>query len=183
MIEIETSRLLLKGIDISTFHTLFRNHTDQELMVFFGVEGDGFDFYKEIHEKGGATFRISQFFFVLQRKEDGRAIGECGFHTWNTFHKKAELYYKLHQDAFKNKGYMGEALKEIIEFGFLKLDLHRIQALIDPNNLPSFKLLKKNGFELEGRLKEDYCVNGIFEDSDSYCLLRPNWELRNVRQE
>lgn len=175
MITIETQRVLLKGIDTVSFHELFYSLSKEELRLFFGVDESGFEFYQEMHEKGASTFRISQFFFVLQLIEDGRTIGECGFHTWNTYHRKAELYYKLHQDIDKGKGFMSEVLCKVLEFGFSHLNLHRVQALIDPKNIPSYKLLVKNGFEMEGRLNQDYLVNGVFEDSDSYFLLRSKY--------
>jgi len=43
---------------------------------------------------------------------------------------------------------------------------------VDPENLPSIKLLVKNGFVKEAHFKEDYYYDGIFYDSAIYCLIR-----------
>jgi ribosomal-protein-alanine N-acetyltransferase len=59
-------------------------------------------------------------------------IGECGFHTWNATHNRAEVFYNMRNENFKQKGLMKEALKKSIRLWFYNdLHLHRIQALID----------------------------------------------------
>lgn len=45
---------------------------------------------------------------------------------------------------------MSETLPKVIEFGFHKLQLHRIQAFIAANNIPWLKLLQKINFKKEG---------------------------------
>ena len=70
---------------------------------------------------------------------------------------------------------MTEALKEVIDYGFKKLNLHRIQAMVDDSNIPSVKLLNRFGFKKEGTMREDYVVDGKNEDSDCYSLLRYEW--------
>lgn len=70
---------------------------------------------------------------------------------------------------------MTEALKEVLNFGFTTLNLHRIEALVASWNIPSVKLLQHYGFTKEGTMREDYVVNGKHEDSDCYSLLKREW--------
>ncbi|MEY3398130.1 MAG: hypothetical protein RL220_724, partial [Bacteroidota bacterium] len=58
-----------------------------------------------------------------------------------------------------------EAVVAVVDFGFSKLNLHRIEALIGTNNLPSLKIIEKLGFTQEGLLRKHYLVNDVFEDS------------------
>lgn len=67
---------------------------------------------------------------------------------------------------------MKEALEKILEFGFVEMKLNRIEAVIDANNTPSLKLLQYFKFTREGRMRGHYLVDGIFEDSDLYSLLK-----------
>ena len=175
-ITIETERLLLKGITPSLIHELFTTKTKQELMFFFGFDKDGYLHIKSMHEKGMETHSISLFYFLLIDKQSNLPIGECGFHTWNLKHKRAELFYKLHKDSDKRKGYMTEAVKVVLEYGFTQLNLHRIAAMVANSNTPSVKLVSNNKFTFEGTMREDYNVNEINEDSECYSLLKTEWE-------
>jgi ribosomal-protein-alanine N-acetyltransferase len=53
----------------------------------------------------------------------------------------------LHPD-FQAKGIMNEALLAVIKFGFEIMKVNTIDAEVDPNNIPSIKLLYRNGFVL-----------------------------------
>lgn len=70
---------------------------------------------------------------------------------------------------------MTEALREVLNYGFSELKLHRIEALVAESNIPSIRLLKRFGFTKEGTMREDYVVNGVSEDSDCYSLLKWEW--------
>ena len=74
-------------------------------------------------------------------------------------------------DDHKRMGYMGEALKAVLKFGFEVLNLHRIDAHINRNNTPSLKLVKANGFVEEGCLRKNYLIDGVFNDSLIFSLL------------
>lgn len=178
-IEIQTERLILKSITPAIIHELFKTKTRDEIISYFGFGESSYEHYKSMHEQGMESFRISVFSFLLIDKHTKLPIGECGFHTWNKTHNRAEVFYNLWDDTFKQKGLMSEALKSVLEYGFNNLNLHRIQALIAIENEPSLKLLLKNGFSKEGIMREDYAVNGINEDSHCYSLLKWEWENNN----
>lgn len=175
-LEIHTPRLILKSISPAFIHELFQTKTEAEIMLYFGVDASGLEHYKTMHEKGMETHRISLFFFLLIDKETLQPIGECGFHTWNPTHRRAELFYTLKNDSDKQKGLMTEALKVVLAHGFTELALHRIEALVADWNTPSLKLLARYGFTKEGTMREDYVVNGVSENSDCYSLLKWEWE-------
>lgn len=173
---LETERLLLKSITPAIINELFQTQTKEEIKAYLGLDDAGYDHYKDIHEKGVETHRLSIFVFLLVDKETNVPIGECGFHTWNATHRRAEVFYNMRNEAFKEKGLMREALKSVLEYGFTELNLHRIQALIAAENQPSLKLLQRYGFSFEGTMREDYVVNGKNEDSECYSLLKWEWE-------
>jgi ribosomal-protein-alanine N-acetyltransferase len=67
---------------------------------------------------------------------------------------------------------MSEALLPILDYGFNHMKLHRIEALASPQNIPSIKLLEANHFNYEGLLKEHYLIDGVYEDSAIYSLIK-----------
>ena len=178
-IVLETERLLLKAITPFVIQELFETRPDEEIKVYFGYDEIKFTRLKNIYEGGMETSDASFFYFVLLDKKSHLPIGECGFHTWNKKHLRAELFYNIHLDEFKNKGLMSESLETVLDFGFSELQLHRIVGMVAPYNEPSLKLLLKNGFFKEGTARQDYKVNGINEDSDCYSLLKWEWEKQN----
>lgn len=175
---IETDRLWLKGMNPAWIHQLFASNTKSFIMDYMGLDENSYTHYLEMHEKGMETHRHSLFCFLVVRKEDGIPLGECGFHTWNNKHRRAEVFYLLRKEEYKRKGFMTEALPTILEFSFNELKLHRVEALIDAQNTPSLALLKRNGFTFEGTMREDYDVEGKNEDSDCYSLLSHEWATK-----
>ena len=180
---IATPRLTLISITPQTIRDLFRSNSDEEIKEFLGVDDMGFKHYKEMYLQGMETHRISHFFFLIILNETNKPIGECGFHTWNKTHRRAELFYLLRQNEYKQQGIMTEALRYVLNYGFTELQLHRIQACVAIENIASVRLIQKYGFTREGTSREDYCVNGINEDSEVYSLLKWEWDKQNNKSE
>lgn len=173
---ITTDRLILKSITPTVIHELYNTKSKDEIIQFFGTDEAGYEHFLAMHEKGMETYNISLCFFLLTDKISGTPMGECGYHTLNKKHRRAELFYLLRKDDYKQKGFMTEALEPVLAFGFNELGLHRIEALVADWNTASVKLLLKYGFRKEGTMREDYCVDGRNEDSDCYSLLKTDPE-------
>jgi len=152
---------------------LFSKCTDEEISAYFGFQtAEELEAERVKYTKGVVTFNRHFHNFLLVHKETGQVIGSCGYHTWYIYHNRAELGYAIKDEAHKNKGYMGEALKTIIRYGFEHMGLNRIEALIGLNNVPSLTLVHRMGFLKEGVLREHYVNNGVAEDSVVFALLR-----------
>jgi len=77
---------------------------------------------------------------------------------------------------FNGKGYITEAIKAVVTYGFEEMDLHSIEAVIDPDNVASEKVLQKNGFVKEAHILENELWDGKFWDTVIYSLLRRNFK-------
>ena len=181
LISLETKRLTLRKITPELIIQLFEEKTYAEIEEFFDTDPQGFMDLKDMYENRMETYNISQLYFLLIKKENNKIIGDCGFHTWNKKHNRAEAFYSLKKDEDKRQGYMTEALAEVLAYGFNELNLHRIQALVADNNIASKRLLQHFNFKLEGVSREDYCVNGKNEDSTIYSLLKPEWIKNKIK--
>lgn len=67
---------------------------------------------------------------------------------------------------------MTEALQAIIRFGFDKLAVNRIEALVMPGNTASVRLLQNLGFQEEGVLREYAYFKEGFHDLHCFSLLK-----------
>ena len=70
-----------------------------------------------------------------------------------------------------NRGYMTEAMREVIRVAFDGMGLHRIEANIIPRNVRSRRVVEKLGFTLEGMSRKYLRINGVWEDHLHYVLL------------
>lgn len=169
---LETDRLTLRKITPEVLKEIYAM-SDTEIRRILGFSSNQ-ELQQERHrfEAGMTTFNKSFIFFQLIDRERDELMGWCGYHTWYTAHNRAELGYLLTSDYFKKHGFMSEAIPPILAYGFNEMKLHRIEAMVSPNNVPSIKLLEYNGFQYEGCMKEHYLKNDVYEDSMVYGLLR-----------
>lgn len=174
-LEMESPRLLIQSINNEFIHQIFREKSKEEIMNYMGLDENSYQRYLEMHQQGMKSFRHSHSIFLLRNKSSQICMGEAGFHTWNSFHCRAELFYTLRQEAHRNKGFMSEALPYILNHGFKTMALNRVQALLASDNIPSLKLLQKFFFRFEGLNRQDFRVEGKFEDSLQYSLLAEDW--------
>lgn len=70
-------------------------------------------------------------------------IGTIGYHRWDRLNHIAEIGYDLSKPYWK-KGLMSEAMKIVLEFGFNKMGLNRIQAFVYISNNDSYNILRAN---------------------------------------
>ena len=173
---INTERLRLRKITPEVYAYVFAEYTNEEQKSFFGFNTDA-ELEKERgkFEKGISTFNKSFVLFQLIDKASQKIIGSCGFHTWYTDHDRAEIGYALTRDDFKGKGMMTEALAPIIQYGFERMNLNRVEAFISPGNEPSLKLVAKLNFVPEGMLRQDYFKDGKHDDSLIFSLLHSEY--------
>jgi len=91
------------------------------------------------------------FDFVLETLDNQEVIGACGLYLRGE--KEAELGFILHYDYW-NKGYMTEAAKALIQFGFCELKLHRIFARCNSENIGSYRVMEKSNMIREACFRQ-----------------------------
>lgn len=94
-------------------------------------------------------------------------------------HSVAELSFWLAVTTW-GKGYMSEAIKPILNFAFLTLSLNKVYAYHMVRNPASGKVLQKNGFQIEGLLRQRVKKWGVFEDVKLLLILYDEWQNQNI---
>ena len=108
--------------------------------------------------------------WAIELKDSKKQIGDISFWRFMKEHYRAEIGYSLLPDYW-DKGYMREAARCAIDYGFSICNIHSIEANVNPNNAASIKLLEKLNFVREAYYKENYFYNGKFLDSAVYSLV------------
>ncbi|HQY93033.1 GNAT family N-acetyltransferase [Caldilinea sp.] len=115
----------------------------------------------------------------LERQRDAALIGTCTIFSFHAASRRAEMGYALGR-PYWGAGYMHEALTALVHYAFGELNLHRLEADIDPRNRASARTLERLGFQQEGLLRERWIVGDEISDTAWYGLLC--WEWQNNLQ-
>lgn len=163
---IETKRLQLKGLSHEDMEYIFENFSKPEIKRLLGHRSES-EYLKEEskHKNGYSSYNRRFMLFLLNDKASDRIIGRCGIHNWNSEHRRAEIGYAMDDEDYKRRGLMSEAVDAIIEYGFTKMNLNRIDALIGVRNVPSIRIVEKYNFVKEGILREHTFATDAYEDS------------------
>ena len=101
-------------------------------------------------------------------KNNNKHIGNCKLGDIKKFHHTAEISYLIGDKSYWGSGYATEIVSHVIQYGFENLGLEKIIAGCYELNISSINVLKKNGFKVEGILKEQVEFDSIREN---VCIL------------
>jgi [ribosomal protein S5]-alanine N-acetyltransferase len=178
---IETERLHLRQATNKDAKDMYIYLSDQEVVQHMGLEPyksaedvlEEINWYKSIWEKGTGIR------WCITLKKENIVIGSCGFLNRQPKHYKAEIGYEL-SSSYWGQGIAGEALNAVLTYGFQQLSLERVEALIEPANTASQKLVAKHGFLKEGLLRHYEYTRGKFDDLYMYSILKGDFEKSPV---
>jgi len=105
---------------------------------------------------------------------DNTVVGSIGLGLVPSFNL-AELGYWVGK-PYWGKGYATEAARALVNFGFEKLSLHRIQATHFGNNPASGRVMQKVGLLYEGCRRQHTLKWGEYRDIKLYGMVREDWE-------
>jgi RimJ/RimL family protein N-acetyltransferase len=176
---LETPRLRLRALVDADVPELFAIFKDPEAMRYWSRPAmtdiaEAEELLRDIEHHAAAE---TLFEWGIARREDDLVIGTSTIFQIEREHRRAELGYILRRDHWK-RGLANEALTAIVSHAFGTLELHRLEADIDPRNAASIRSVERLGFKLEGHLRERFFVAGEIQDSLLYGLLAPEWRAR-----
>jgi RimJ/RimL family protein N-acetyltransferase len=109
--------------------------------------------------------------FAIEDKVTGEFLGSAGLLIKNFESGVANLGYILKKTAHGN-GYATEFSKRLIEFGFQQLQLFRIEATCDSENIASFRVMQKIGMQKEGVLRGNQILRNRRRDTIVCAILK-----------
>lgn len=169
-----TQRLVLRALGDEDLPAMYALRSDPRVMRYIGKP-----VAKSI-EDAAALLRLIQddvrsntgLSWAITEKGSPTMLGVIGFWRITKEHHRAEIGYTLHPQCW-GRGLMREAVTAVLAHGFDVLRLHSVEAICDPRNESSMRLLERCGFVREGYYKQDYFFEGEFLDSAVYSLLCP----------
>lgn len=112
-------------------------------------------------------------FYLFDRNNPLKIVGTVSYRNiTGAYYSSCQVGYKM-DAAYRRRGYMREALAKGNEILFQELSIHRIEAIVMPDNEASIGLLESMGFEREGLLRDKIYLNGTWKDHYLYAKLNP----------
>ena len=105
----------------------------------------------------------------------GHIIGTCGFSAFSIQNNSAEIGYVLRADCW-GMGIAAEALSAVLEYGFSKLSLNRIEGKFMYDNTRSLSVMQKCKMTFEGVAKSQIFVKGKYRDVGTCAILKSEYE-------
>ena len=105
-------------------------------------------------------------------KVDDKLIGATGLHGLDFKDRKAELGISIGAKEEWNKGYGTEALRLMVRYGFLTLNLNRVFLRVFEHNARAMHVYQSIGFRKEGLLRQDFYREGRYWDTVLMAILR-----------
>lgn len=110
--------------------------------------------------------------FAVTLCETGRTVGMVNYHGRQPQHRRLAVGW-ITAPRWRRQGITREAVTALLGHCFGTLDSHRIEARIEPDNIPSARLAEGLGFRREGLMRDWMCVGGEPRSVYLYALLRP----------
>ena len=163
---LEAEKICFKPLSMNHVNAIHSYASDKEVSRFIGWNlmssiDETRQYVKTMLERESAGTHL---YASVAIKSTGEIIGTAMLFNFDKVANQAEIGYVFHQDHW-GKGYGSECVAMICNFAFETLKLHKLHASVADANIGSARILIKNGFELEGRLKDNYYVDGKYYDA------------------
>lgn len=199
MIVPETKRLLFRKFKVDDFSAVHSYASCEENIVYMlfdrNTEKATQNFINHAIQSFDAN-PITDYHFAVILKENNQLIGGCSIviadntlsddntePMKDTFSSdsEAEIGWLVHRDYWK-QGYGVEMGREMLRFGFDDLNIHRIIAHCDAENIGSYKIMEKIGMRREGLFWDarppHKLSNKKYSDELSYAMLKDEWDVQ-----
>jgi len=172
---LETERLRLRPFMLDDEAAVFALASDPEVARFVRFDAhrtpaETRAFFKlvERHYRLGDPFALA-----IERREDDRLIGSCGFVSQAPERKSAEIGYWLGK-PYWGKGYAAEAAGALVRFGFEQMGLKRVEAKCFLQNRAGQRVIEKLGMKFEGTDRSER-IKGQYPELKLYGISKQEW--------
>ena len=182
-IELETQRLSIREFAPDDVATVIRYSAEQQGIFFHETHPLT---QRDVERWLNESLRLAQepervrHQFAVALRSSGILIGTARVHVDVPDDHQGSVGYALWHEHW-GRGLATEAATAMLDLGFGRLGLHRIEATIEPDNTASVRVAEKLGMRLEGRMKERFSTPNGWRDSLLYATTEDEWRAYHPR--
>ena len=180
---VATRRLTLRPIEEGDAEGLHGAYGDVEAMRFWDspVSRDILETAARIRQSLAVELRWHGMWAI--EAHPGGFAGMINYHNVDPHNRRLGLGWIL-APSFRRRGLMTEAAQLVLAHCFFTMEMHRIEVLIEPDNVASRGLATKLGFRQESDLLRDRLrVGDQYRGVLMYGLLQADWESMAPRRD
>lgn len=169
---LKTERLILRKMKITDSEDMFEYSKDPEVTKYLlwsphTEYSQSLEYLRFLQGR----YRAGDFYdWGIVLKDSGKMIGTCGFTSLDFGNNSGEVGYVINR-AYWGKGIASEALAQVMRFGFMELNLHRLEARYMAENVSSRRVMEKCGMSFEGIKRSSMFVKGLYRDIGTCSIL------------
>jgi RimJ/RimL family protein N-acetyltransferase len=170
-------RVYLDAVERSDMETIgpwWRSLTLQQYLNPGAMMPQGMD--DELDWFDAARKNTDLYLFGIRTQADDRLIGTTTLMQFNWRCRKCLFGIAIGDQSAWNKGYGSEATALALRYGFMELNLNRIQLFVYSFNSRAVRAYEKAGFAIEGTLRENLFRDGRYWDEYVMAVLRGDWQ-------
>lgn len=171
---LEGKNIYFKALSSEDVQEIHNYASDKEVKRFIGwrlmhsIEETRNHIESMLHRELAGT----HLYASVALKTTQEVIGTVMLFDFDKEAKHAEIGYVFHKGHW-GKGYGTESVALVTDFAFQTLGLHKLNARVIDANLGSGRVLEKNGYQLEGRLRDESYIEGNYHDLLLYGMINP----------
>ncbi|KNF09030.1 acetyltransferase, ribosomal protein N-acetylase [Gottschalkia purinilytica] len=161
----ESSRIVLKKMTSSYAELYHSWRNNIEIMQSTNPLLDVYDLdeTKEFINQVILGSHSSKSYIIVEKKSD-TPIGITSLINIDYKNRNAECIIDIGEKDYWGKGYGTEALKLLLDYAFLEMNLHRVSLRVFSFNNNAIKLYEKLGFKYEGSSRQSLFREGTWHD-------------------
>lgn len=158
--------IYFKSLSTNDVHRIHSYASDENVKRFIGwpLMKTLDETYKHIEEMLRRESAGTHLYASVALKSTDEIIGTAMIFNFDHEANHAEIGYVFHSNHW-GKGYATETVALMNDFAFQSLNLRKLHARVVEANIGSARVLEKNGFVLEGRLRDFYFIDDSYFDS------------------
>jgi len=170
---LEGKNICFKPLSTDDAREIHSYASDEEVSRFIGwplmkTLNETHNYVEELLKREAAGTHL---YASVVLKSTQEIIGTAIIFNFDHEAKHAELGYVFHSSHW-GKGYGAEAVALMSDFAFDSLNLHKLHARVVDANIGSVRVLEKNGFELEGCIKDYFFIDSSYYDEMLFGKIR-----------
>lgn len=169
---IETERLRLRAFrptDLKALHALYG---DAANLRYWGVDPSSSLDETRRMMRWHVGYRPAHYvLWAVEEKKGRKLIGMINYHRRDRRERRVDVGWMIASDK-QGEGFMTEAGRALLRYLIDTLKIHKVEALIRPENKPSAALARRLGFRLEGGpIRDRWLVGGHWHGVMLYGLV------------
>lgn len=155
---LSTERLKLRQLHLNDAPEIFIQRSDPAMLKYTEIKAaeDVQDARLFIEKINAGIVENASIYWAITLKDNPKLIGTICLWNLSLETETAELGFALNPDS-QGKGYMGEALGAVLDYGFNTMKIGLLKAYSHPDNKASIRLLERNTFVLSTQ-SEGYSI-------------------------